>query len=112
MSESQTPVFPLAPHGRRLVVEPDRDPGYAELQGSGLVVVGGMKERFRRGTVVAVSPGWWHFEGGGASWATHQVAPGDRVLYHPLAGDEFTVDGRKILIMTEDNVAARFTEES
>jgi chaperonin GroES len=61
------------------------------------------KEKPRQGKVVALGEGKMMESGKRAAF---QVKEGDRVLFTSYAGNEVTVDGQELLIMTEeDNLA-------
>ena len=61
------------------------------------------KEKPRQGKVVALGEGKQLESGKRASF---QVREGDRVLFTSYAGNEVTVDGQELLIMTEEDILA------
>ena len=61
------------------------------------------KEKPRQGKVVALGEGKLLDSGKRAAF---QIKEGDRVLFTSYAGNEVTVDGQELLIMTEDDILA------
>jgi chaperonin GroES len=61
-----------------------------------------------RGTVLAVGHGRRTADG---SHEPVQVRPGDTVAFLEHAGDEFKLDGKRVLLMREDDVLAVLSEE-
>jgi len=61
------------------------------------------KEKPRQGKVVALGDGKLLDSGKRASF---QIKEGDRVLFTSYAGNEVTVDGQELLIMTEEDILA------
>ena len=61
------------------------------------------KEKPRQGKVVALGDGKLLDTGKRAAF---QVREGDRVLFTSYAGNEVTVDGQELLIMTEEDILA------
>lgn len=90
-------ILPLAD---RVVIEPEepRD----KVKG-GIIIPDTAKEKPQRGKVVAVGAGRRSDEG-------KKIPPvlkkGDQVLFAKYAGTELEVEGRKFLIMKEDDVLA------
>ena len=90
----------LQPLGDRVVVE--RDASETKTAG-GIVLPDTAKNKPARGTVVSVGDGRLNDEG---KRTPLQVKPGDRVLFTSYAGNEITVEGEELLIMTEDDILA------
>ena len=61
------------------------------------------KEKPRQGKVVALGAGKLLDNG---KRAPFQIREGDRVLFTSYAGNEVTVDGQELLIMTEEDILA------
>jgi len=61
------------------------------------------KEKPRQGKVVALGEGKLLDSGKRAAF---QIKEGDRVLFTSYAGNEVTVDGQELLIMTEEDILA------
>jgi chaperonin GroES len=80
---------------KRLEAE-DRTPG-------GIVLPDTAKEKPRQGKVLSLGDGKLLDSG---KRAPFQVKEGDRVLFTSYAGNEVTVDGEELLIMTEDDILA------
>src|SRR5436190_13074674 len=80
---------------KRLEAE-DRTPG-------GIVLPDTAKEKPRQGKVLSLGEGKLLDSG---KRAPFQVKEGDRVLFTSYAGNEVTVDGEELLIMTEDDILA------
>ena len=69
----------------------------------GIVLPDTAKEKPNQGKVVSLGDGK-RLENG--KRAAFQVREGDRVLFSSYAGNEVTVDGEELLIMTEDDILA------
>jgi len=80
---------------KRLEAE-DRTPG-------GIVLPDTAKEKPRQGKVLSLGEGKLLDSGKRAGF---QVKEGDKVLFTSYAGNEVTVDGEELLIMTEDDILA------
>lgn len=86
----------LKPIYNRLVIR--RDATYKS--DSGLVIVENMKDRNElkpEGEVLAIGHD------------VHDVAVGNRVIFRKMSGTEVKVDGKDLLVMTEDDVVAVIT---
>jgi chaperonin GroES len=90
----------LKPLGDRVVVEPIEQ---EEITSSGLVLPETAKEKPQRGTVQAVGPGGRDEQG---KRSPLDVNPGDTVLFAKYAGTEFKIDGKKLLILKENDLLA------
>src|SRR6266571_4297761 len=80
---------------KRLEAE-DKTPG-------GIVLPDTAKEKPRQGKVLSLGEGKLMDNGRRAAF---QVKEGDRVLFSSYAGNEITIDGEELLIMTEDDILA------
>ena len=69
----------------------------------GIVLPDTAKEKPRQGKVLSVGDGKLLENGKRAAF---QVKEGDRVLFSSYAGNEVTIDGEELLIMSEDDILA------
>jgi chaperonin GroES len=69
----------------------------------GIMLPDTAKEKPRQGKVLSLGEGKLLDNGKRASF---QVKEGDKVLFSSYAGNEVTVDGDELLIMTEDDILA------
>jgi chaperonin GroES len=69
----------------------------------GIVLPDSAKEKPRQGKVLSLGEGKRLDNG---QRAPFQVKEGDRVLFSSYAGNEVTLDGEELLIMTEDDILA------
>ncbi|HWG46260.1 MAG TPA: co-chaperone GroES [Gemmataceae bacterium] len=69
----------------------------------GIVLPDSAKEKPKQGKVLSLGDGKRLDNGQRAAF---QVKEGDRVLFSSYAGNEVTVDGEELLIMTEDDILA------
>lgn len=90
----------LKPLGDRVVVEPIEQ---EETTASGIILPDTAKEKPQKGTVIAVGPGTRDEEG---KHIALDVNAGDVVLFAKYAGTEFKVDGKKYLILKENDLLA------
>jgi chaperonin GroES len=74
-----------------------------EKTAGGIVLPDTAKEKPRQGKVLSLGDGKRLDNGQRASF---QVKEGDRVLFTSYAGNEVTIDGEELLIMTEDDILA------
>jgi chaperonin GroES len=74
-----------------------------EKTAGGIVLPDSAKEKPRQGKVLSLGDGKRLDNGKRASF---QVKEGDRVLFTSYAGNEVTIDGEELLIMTEDDILA------
>jgi chaperonin GroES len=98
-------TFPIEPWGDRVMVERDRA---AASTAGGIVLPERGRNKPARGTVLAVGPGRRIADG---SHAPVQVKAGDTIAFLDHAGDEFKLDGRRVLLMSEADVLAVLSEE-
>jgi chaperonin GroES len=94
----------LKPLGDRVVVEPIEQ---EEITAGGIVLPETAKEKPQRGTVIAAGPGARDDEG---KHIALDVQAGDVVLFAKYAGTEFKVDGKKLLILRENDLLAIVTD--
>ncbi len=94
----------LKPLGDRVVVEPIEQ---EEMTAGGIVLPETAKEKPQRGTVIAAGPGARDDEG---KHIALDVQAGDVVLFAKYAGTEFKVDGKKLLILRENDLLAIVTD--
>lgn len=90
----------LKPIGDRIVVQ--RQEAGEKTKG-GIILPDTAKEKPQMGKVLAVGEGK-HLKDGKRQ--PMQVKKGDTILFTSYAGDEFTLDGNKVLLMREDDVLA------
>ena len=69
----------------------------------GIVLPDTAKEKPKRGKIIAVGQGRLLGDG---SRAALQIKKGDEVLFSSYAGTDITVDGKEMLIMSEDDILA------
>ena len=69
----------------------------------GIVLPDAAKEKPKRGKIVSVGQGKLLDDG---TRAKLQVKKGDEVLFSSYAGTDITVDGKEMLIMSEDDILA------
>jgi chaperonin GroES len=69
----------------------------------GIILPDNAKEKPKQGKILSVGEGKVLENGSRASF---QVKAGDKVLFTSYAGTEVTVDGKELLIMTEDDILA------
>ena len=91
----------INPLGNRLVVEPIEE---EEITAGGIVLPETAKEKPQKGKVLAVGPGERNDEG---EHMPLEVAEGDTVLFAKYSGTEIKYDGKKLLIMRENDILAK-----
>ena len=69
----------------------------------GIVLPDAAKEKPKRGKIISVGQGKLLDDG---KRAKLQVKKGDEVLFSSYAGTEITVDGKEMMIMSEDDILA------
>jgi len=74
-----------------------------ERTAGGIVLPDTAKEKPRQGKVLSIGAGKLLDNGQRAGF---QVKEGDRVLFSSYAGNEVTIDGDELLIMTEEDILA------
>jgi chaperonin GroES len=90
----------VKPLGDRVVVE--REEARDKTAG-GIVLPDTAKDKPQKGRVMAVGDGRITKDG---KKRDLQVKVGDHVLFTSYAGDEFKLDGEKVLLMREDDILA------
>jgi len=75
----------------------------ASTTAGGIVLPDTAKEKPKQGKVLSLGDGKLLDNGKRAAF---QVKEGDKVLFTSYAGNEVTVDGDELLIMTEDDILA------
>lgn len=90
----------LKPLGDRVVVEPLEG---EEMTPSGIVLPETAKEKPQKGEIRAVGPGGRDEDGKRISM---DVSVGDVVLFAKYAGTEIKLDGKKLLILKENDILA------
>ena len=88
------------PLGNRVLVEPIEQ---EEVTAGGIVLPDTAKEKPQQGMILAVGPGARDDEG---KRIPLDVAKGDKVLFAKYSGTEIKVDGKKYLILREDDILA------
>jgi len=90
----------LKPLGGRVIVEPiEQD----DVTAGGIILPETAKEKPQEGKILAVGPGDRDDEG---KRIAMEVKVGDRVLYAKYSGTEVKVDGKKLLILKENDILA------
>ena len=69
----------------------------------GIILPGAAQEKPRQGTVLAVGEGKLLSSG---SRVTPTVKKGNKVLFSAYGGQEVTIDGEELLLMTEEDILA------
>jgi len=91
----------IKPLGNRIVVEPIEE---EEITAGGIVLPETAKEKPQKGKVLAVGPGERNDEG---EYMSLEVKEGDTVLFAKYSGTEIKYDGKKLLIMRENDILAK-----
>lgn len=90
----------LKPLGNRVLVEPIEQ---EEVTAGGIVLPETAKEKPQQGIVLAVGPGARDENG---ERIPMDVEKGDKVLFAKYSGTEVKMDGKKYLILREDDILA------
>lgn len=90
----------LKPIGDRVVVQ--RQEAGEKTKG-GIILPDAAKEKPQMGKILAVGEGKILKDG---KRQALQVKKGDTILFSSYAGDEFKLDGEKVLLMREDDILA------
>jgi chaperonin GroES len=93
----------LKPLGNRVVVEPVEQ---EEMTAGGIILPETAKEKPQRGKVLAAGPGDRNDKG---DRIVLDVAVGDTVLFAKYSGTEIKMDGKKLLILRENDILAIVT---
>lgn len=89
----------LRPAHDRVIIKRD-DPN--KVSAGGIVIPDAATEKATKGTVLAAGPGKYSEKT--AVLIPMTVKAGDRVMFHPFAGSELTVDGEQYHCMPESDV--------
>ena len=88
------------PLGSRVLVEPiEQD----EITAGGIVLPEPAKEKPQQGMILAIGPGARDEDG---KRIPMDVAKGDKILFAKYSGTEIKVDGKKYLILREEDILA------
>ncbi len=90
----------LKPLGGRVIVEPIEQ---EEMTAGGIILHETAKEKPQEGKILAAGPGERDEDG---KRSAMDVKVGDRVLYAKYSGTEVKVDGKKLLILKENDILA------
>ncbi len=90
----------LKPLGGRLVVEPTEQ---EDVTTGGIFLPETAKEKPQKGIVLAAGPGERDDKG---KYIPMEVKVGDSILFNKYAGTEIKVDGKKLIILRENEVLA------
>ncbi|HNB52710.1 MAG TPA: co-chaperone GroES [Anaerolineales bacterium] len=90
----------LKPLGNRVVVEPMEQ---EEMTAGGIILPETAKEKPQRGKVLAAGPGDRNDKG---ERIALDVVVGDTVLFAKYSGTEIKMDGKKLLILRENDILA------
>ena len=90
----------LKPLGGRVIVEPIEQ---EEMTAGGIILPETAKEKPQEGKILAAGPGERDEDG---KRSAMDVKVGDRVLYAKYSGTEVKVDGKKLLILKENDILA------
>jgi chaperonin GroES len=93
----------LKPLGNRVLVEPIDE---NEITAGGIVLPETAKEKPQKGTVLSVGPGDRDEDG---ERIPMDVKVGDTVLFQKYGGTEIKIDGKKLIIMRENELLAIVT---
>jgi chaperonin GroES len=86
------------PLGNRVLIEPiEQD----EITPGGIVIPDTAKEKPQQGMILAIGPGTRDEEG---KRIPMDVVKGDKVLFAKYSGNEIKMDGKKYLIMREEDI--------
>ena len=94
----------LQPLADRVLVRPLKA---EEVRASGIIIPDTAKEKPQEGEVLAVGPGKLDEDG---QRLPMDVKVGDKVLYSKYGGDEFTIDGEELKILSENDILAIVTK--
>ena len=90
----------LKPLGGRVIVEPIEQ---EEMTAGGIILPETAKEKPQEGKILAAGPGERDEDG---KRIAMDGKVGDRVLYAKYSGTEVKVDGKKLLILKENDILA------
>lgn len=89
----------LKPLGDKVIVKAIENESITK---SGIIIPDTAKEKSHRGKVLAVGIG--RYEDG--KLIPVAVSEGDEVIYKEYAGEEFKLEGEKVIILKEDDIVA------
>ena len=90
----------LKPLGSRVLVEPlEQD----DITAGGIVLPETAKEKPQQGLIMAIGPGARDDDG---KRIPMDVAKGDKILFAKYSGTEIKLDGKKYLILREEDILA------
>jgi len=90
----------LKPLGSRVLVEPLEQ---EDITAGGIVLPETAKEKPQQGLILAVGPGARDEDG---ERIPMDVAKGDKILFAKYSGTEIKMDGKKYLILREEDILA------
>lgn len=90
-------------HDRVIVERLEED----EKTKGGIIIPDSAKEKPSEGKVIAVGEGKVNEDG---SVRKLDVKAGDRVIFGKYSGDEVTVEGKELIILSEDNILGVITK--
>src|SRR3990172_7117112 len=90
----------LKPLGGRVIVEPIEQ---EDITAGGIILPETAKEKPQEGKILAAGPGDRDEDG---KYIPMEVKVGDKVLYAKYSGTEVKVDGKKLLILKENDILA------
>ena len=90
----------LKPLGSRVLVEPLEQ---EDITAGGIVLPETAKEKPQQGLILAVGPGARDEDG---ERIPMDVAKGDKILFAKYSGTEIKLDGKKYLILREEDILA------
>jgi chaperonin GroES len=90
----------LKPLGGRVIVDPIEQ---EEMTAGGIILPETAKEKPQEGKILAAGPGDRDEDG---ERIPMEVQVGDKVLYAKYAGTEVKMDGKKLLILKENDILA------
>jgi len=90
----------LKPLGSRVLVEPLEQ---EDITAGGIVLPETAKEKPQQGLILAIGPGARDEDG---KRIPMDVAKGDKILFAKYSGTEIKLDGKKYLILREEDILA------
>lgn len=90
----------LKPLGSRVLVEPLEQ---EDITAGGIVLPETAKEKPQQGLILAIGPGTRDEDG---KRIPMDVAKGDKILFAKYSGTEIKLDGKKYLILREEDILA------
>jgi chaperonin GroES len=104
MKHKKTPAkSKILPLGDRVLVRPIEEKKEEKTESGIYLPESAKKEgRFIHGEVVAVGKGWYQ----DGELIPLRVVVGDKILFSKYDGDELEIDGKKLMIIKEDNISA------